>query len=286
MTESAVRPAGFGALVNAEWFALRRRVGVQVLVGVWALQVIVFAYLVLFIVYRSTAKTLPPTAAAHALAALLPAGSGSFIVGSLPFYGGPVMLCIGAIIASGDYRFGTLRTLLSRYPDRVSFLLARFTGMTLLMLAVSIMTMLLSILCSGIVAKIQGLPLDYPSAGRLIIGLGAIWLVATAWAGLGFLIGILIRNLAAAIVIGLAWTLIVENLLFGGLGSVVPALNSIRVILLSPSSGSLAYALGAQTNTPGVASTASGPVATLVLAGYVVLSALISAAVLRRRDIS
>jgi hypothetical protein len=158
--------------------------------------------------------------------------------------------------------------------------------MTLLMLAVSIMTMLLSILCSGVVAKIQDLPLDYPSAGRLLLALGAIWLVTTAWGGLGFLVGILTRNLAAAIVIGLGWTLIVESLLFGGLGSVVPALNSIRVILLSPSSGSLASALGAQTSTPGVASTASGPVAALVLAGYILLSALISAAVLRRRDIS
>lgn len=283
MTALPIRPVGFGALVNAEWFALRRRTGVQVLVGVWALQVIAFAYLVLFIVYRSTAKT---TASTALLTGLLPASTGSFIVGSLPLYGGPVLLCIGAIIGSGDYRFGTLRTLLSRYPNRVSFALARFTGLTLLMLAVSIMTLLLSILCSGVIAKLQGLPLDYPNAGALTLALGAIWLVTTAWSGLGFLIGILTRNLAAAIVIGLAWTLIVETVLFGELGSVVPALNSIRVILLSPSSGSLAYALGASTNTPGVVSTSSGPVATLVLAGYILLSALISAAVLRRRDIS
>jgi hypothetical protein len=154
------------------------------------------------------------------------------------------------------------------------------------MLAVSVMTMLLSLVCSGIVAKIQGLPLDYPNTGRLLLGLGAIWLVTTAWGGLGFLVAILTRNLAAAIVIGLAWTLIVETVLFGGLGSVVPAINAIRVILLSPSSASLAYALGAQASTPGVTSTASGPVATLVLVGYVLLCALISAAVLRRRDIS
>lgn len=283
MTDLAIRPVGFGALLNAEWFALRRRIGVQVLVAVWALQVIVFAYLVELVVYRSTAKTTTSTAV---LTGLLPASTGSYVLGSLPLYGGPVMLCIGAVIGSGDYRFGTLRTLLSRYPNRVSFTLARFSGMTLSMLAVSIMTMLLSLVCSGIVAKIQGLPLDYPNTGRLLLGLGAIWLVTTAWGGLGFLVGILTRNLAAAIVIGLAWTLIVETVLFGGLGSVVPAINAIRVILLSPSSASLAYALGAQASTPGVTSTASGPVATLVLVGYVLLSALISAAVLRRRDIS
>lgn len=274
MTQLA--PVGFGTLVNAEWFGLRRRTGVLVLTLVWAVQVIVFAYLVLFIVDRSTGQPLD---------SLLPSSTGSFIVGSLPIYGGPVMLCIGAIVAGGDYRFGTLRTLLSRYPSRAPFLLARFAAMTLVLLAVSAMTLLLSIVCGGVIALSQGLPLDYPGPGTLAVALGAIWLVTTAWGALGFLAGTLIRNLTAAIVVGLVWTLMVENLLFGVLGSVVPALGAVRVILLSPSSGALAAALGAR-GTPGVAPTASGPVAALVLLGYVVVGALVSVVVFARREIN
>lgn len=280
-----VRPAGFGTLVLAEWFGLRRRTGVLVMTLVWAVQVIFFAYLVLFIVYRSTEKTLSPVAAEQALRGLLPSSTGSFIVGSLPIYGGPVMLCIGAIIACGDYRFGTLRTLLSRYPARAPFVLARFTAMTVVLLAVSVMTLALSVVCSGVIASIQGRPLDYPGAGTLVVALGALWLVSTAWGAFGFLIGILLRNLAAAIVVGLVWTLLVENLVFGGLGAVVPALGSVRVILLSPSSGALAAALGAH-GTPGVVPTASGPVAVLVLLGYVVVCALISVVVFARREVN
>jgi ABC-type transport system involved in multi-copper enzyme maturation permease subunit len=280
MTEfvPTLRPAGFGTLVRAELFGLRRRTGVLAMTLVWAVQVIAFAYVVPFVVYRSTA-------APQALGSLLPSSTGDYIVGTLPIYGGPAMLCIGAITACGDYRFGTLRTLLSRYPGRVPFTLARFAAMTLVLLAVSVMTLALSLGCSGVIAGIQGRPLDYPGAGTLILALGAIWLVSTAWAAFAFLIGILVRNLTTAIVIGLVWTLLVETVLFGGLGAVVPAIGAVRVILLSPSSGSLAAALGSN-GTPGVVSTASGPVAALVLFGYVVLSALISVAAFRRRDIN
>lgn len=285
------RPAGFTDLVRAELFGLRRRPGVLLMSSIWALQVIVFAYTVLYIVYRTSGAELPPGDADQLITAVLPVSTGSFIVGSLPLYGGPVMLCIGAIISSGDYRFGTLRTLLSRYPDRSRFVVARFLGMATVMFGVAVLTLTLSLVCSGVIAGIEGRPLDYPGLGSLVVTLGAIWLVVTAWGAVGFALGTVTRSVVSAIAIGLVWTLMVENLLFGGLSAAVPVLDTVRMVLLSPSSGSLAYALGASpgtgsSGTPGVVSLVSGPVAVLVLAGYILLSALVAVSVFRRRDVS
>lgn len=284
-------PAGFTDLVRAEWFGLRRRPGVLLMTTIWGLQIIVFAYTVLYVVYRTSGAELPAGDAERLLTSVLPVSTGSFIVGSLPLYGGPVMLCIGAIISSGDYRFGTLRTLLSRYPDRARLLLARFLGTALVMLVASVMTLVLSLLCSGVIATAEGRPLDYPGPGELLLAFGAIWLVVTAWAAVGFALGTITRSVVSAIAIGLIWTLMVENLLVGGLSGSVPAMDAARKVLLSPNSGSLAYALGAapgsgSSGTPGVVAAVSGPVAVLVLTGYIVVSVLVAIGVFRRRDVS
>lgn len=288
ISEVETHPASFVDCVRAEWFGLRRRPGVLVMALVWSIQVMAFAYLILFIVYRSTGSDLAPADAEGMLGQLLPHSTGSFIVGSLPIYGGPVMLVIGVMVASGDYRLGTMRTLLSRFSNRTVFLAARFTGLVLVMLALSVLTMVLSLLSSGLVALAEDRPLDYPAPGSLLLAIGSIWLIVTAWASLGFALGSLTRNVGAAIAIGLTWTLGIETLLVGGIASVVPFLDAIRVVMLSPSSGSLASALGAQDGsggTPGVVSTVDGPVAAIVLVGWTAISALVALAAFRRRDV-
>jgi hypothetical protein len=150
------------------------------------------------------------------------------------------------------------------------------------------MTLALSLAGSAVIADVEGRPLAYPAVGSLAVTLGAIWLIAAAWGSVGFALGTLTRNVMGAIAIGLSWTLGVEVLLIGGLARAVPALEPVRDVLLSPSSGSLAAALGAPrgpNGTPGVVLTAPGPVAAAVLLAYIAVSVWVAVTVFRRRDV-
>ncbi|WP_129662957.1 hypothetical protein [Phytoactinopolyspora endophytica] len=60
--------------LQAELFSLRRRPGVWVLSGVWAFQIVFFAYIVFAIVYATQRDTVPADEADTMLSQLLPAG--------------------------------------------------------------------------------------------------------------------------------------------------------------------------------------------------------------------
>lgn len=275
--------------LRAELFALRRRPGVWILGGVWALQVIVFAYVVFYVVHRVQGPDMAPGQADGLLRQLLPESVGFKVLGSMPVYGGPVMLVIGVLIAASDYRWGTLQTILSRGGDRSGFLVGRFLGMTVVMAVIAVVSLVLSVVCSTVVAAAVGRPAVLPSVADLGVFLLAMTLVCTAWGALGFLLGQVTRNPATAIAIGLLWTLGLENGI-NGLAYALPALDGLRVLMLSANTGALAHALGAPTmaagGAPGVVDIVTGPVAVATLLGYAVVALAAGLAAFRRRDIA
>ncbi|MBM0274990.1 ABC transporter permease subunit [Micromonospora tarensis] len=262
-------------------FTLRRRPALRVLTAVWALQIICFVYLITYIVYRSVPGE-SPDELRQLLTSLLPASADRTVVGALPMWGGPVMLILGALVAGGDERWGSSRTVLARFADRTAFLLGRFLALVLVLLLLSVLTIALSALCSAAIAAAEGEAIRWPGPGRLAVALVSVWLIVTAWGAVGFTLALATRNLAAAIGIGLLWTLMVENLV-NGLGAVIPLFGAVGSILLSTSSGSVAAALGASGF--GVDPVTSGPVAAAVLAGYTVVALTTALVIFRRRDL-
>jgi ABC-type transport system involved in multi-copper enzyme maturation permease subunit len=255
--------------------------------AIWCAQIILFAYLVSYLIYRFVPH-LTAGQAARLHHALLPAQLGSQVLDSMPVYGGPVMLIIGALLAGGDHRWGTLRTLLARRPGRAEFLAGRAATMAAVMLAISVLSLVISGVCSTVIAVISHFPAGWPSAGSLLLHLAALWLICLAWAMTGFALAVLTRSLTAAIGIGLMWTLVVENIV-AGLSASVPALAELRKGLLSAATGSLAQALSGSavpSGVPGVASVVSGPVAALVLVLYVAAGFGAAVLVFRRRDVT
>ncbi|MDG4832117.1 hypothetical protein O7627_22810 [Solwaraspora sp. WMMD1047] len=273
--------------LRAELFALRRRPAVWIVAAGWTVQIICFVYLITYLVYRAVAAQ-PEGSGSDSgpiLADLLPASADHTIVGALPIWGGPVMLVLGALIAGGDQRWGTLRTVLARFADRTSFLLGRFLALALLLLALSVLTLAVSAASSVAVALVEGAAIRWPGPDRFLLALGSIWLICTAWGMVGFVLALATRSLTAAVGAGLLWTLLVENAVTG-LGGLVPLLGAVRTVQLSTSSGSVAAALGASGDGFGVAAVTSGPVAAGVLAGYVVLALLAALVIFRRRDLA
>ncbi|MFB9904880.1 ABC transporter permease [Allokutzneria oryzae] len=274
--------------LRAELFALRRRPGVLAMAGMWSTQVVVFAYLVPYVVYLTQGSAMAPAMAADLLSGLLPEGAHYYVAGALPTFGGPVMLVIGALLASGDYRWGTLRTILGRQSDRFAFLGGRFLSLLVALLPVAVVTLVLGLLSSGVIAAVSGGPANY-SPGSIVLELGALWLVMAAWGAVGFAIGVLTRSPVSAIVIGLLWTVLVENAVTL-LANVVPGLGLLSTVLLGNSSNRLAMGLGSEpitiTGAFGVSAPGTPLLAVVVLLAYVATGFAVSYAALRRRDVS
>lgn len=278
-----------GRYLRAELSALSRRPGVRIAVGVWLLQILVFAYVVQYTVYRAMGSELDPTQAASMVAALAPDLAGTYVAASLPGYGIPVFVVLGALVAASDYRYGTLGTLLARCPQRVTFLLARFGGLLVILAVTAVLTVLLGLAGGAVIATVEGgtLALD---VGNLVVGAAGVWLMAAGYASLGFTLGILLRNLMTASVVGIAWLVGVEMLLIGGLAGVLPVVDTIRTVLLTPNVGSLAAALdtGGVTSgqgLPGVGAVTDGWVAVLVIVLWIAVGIALAVRAFRRRDV-
>jgi ABC-type transport system involved in multi-copper enzyme maturation permease subunit len=273
--------------VGTELRAIRYRPGPKIMMAVWCAQIIVFAYLVSYLIYRFV-PSLSPAQAAQIHRALLPGQLATQVLDSMPVYGGPVMLIIGALVGGGDYRWGTLRTIIARYPDRTGFLLGRAGALTAVMLLISVVSLVLSGVCATIIALAGHDSAAWPSPGSLLAHLLALWLVCAAWGIAGFALAVLTRSVTAAIGIGLLWTLALENVV-GALAASVPALSDVRKVLLSAATGSLAKAMsgpGAAAGAPGVAPVVAGWVAVLILLGYVAAGIGVGLAAFTRRDIT
>lgn len=275
--------------LRAELSALSRRPGVRIAVGVWLLQILVFAYVVQFTVYRAMGAELDPEQAANMVASLAPELAGTYVAASVPGYGIPVFVVLGALVAAGDYRFGTLGTLVARCPHRVSFLLARYGAILAVLAVTAVLTVVLGLVSGAALTLLEGgsLRLDL---GNLAAGAAGVWLMSTGYATVGFSLGILLRNTMTASVVAIAWLVAVEMLLIGGLAGALPVADAARSVLLTPNVGSLAAALdhGGVTSgqgLPGVGAVTDGWVAVLIILVWTVVGLALAVRAFQRRDV-
>jgi ABC-2 type transport system permease protein len=130
---------------------------------------------------------------------------------------GVVALGLFAIAIGMEYSTGTLRNLLVRQPDRVRFLAGK-------LLALGSFTVLAAIVayCGALVTALILVPTHGASTSAWFTGPGIHSLLTTggnmllatlAWGILGAVLAILLRSSALAIGVGLAYALVVENLI-------------------------------------------------------------------------
>ena len=272
-----------GNALSAELYGIRRRGSFTAASIVWLLQIVLFAYVANYIV-SLTLTDIGEDALLAMRDSVLPAGVTGAVVGSLPMYGGPIMVILGALIGAGDQRSGMLRTVLSRYPERGKFMAAKLIALTLLIGIVMALTFVVAFACSTIIAVIEGAQWAAPPAVDLLAGFGSAWLIGTAWAVIGLAIATITRSLAGTIAIGLLWALVAEQIIHG-LASVAPALETVRGVLLSGASAVLAEGIGAGSGMPAGAPDLSAATGTGILFIWVVIGAIVSIVVFRQRDV-
>ncbi|MEV5692868.1 ABC transporter permease subunit [Micromonospora globbae] len=277
------------ASVRAAWFADRKRPAVWTVTLTWTALALVFGIGVPYLVHLTLAGDPEQAdAAASLLDGVLPGQLVTTGIGLFPLFGGAIVVILGALVVGNEYRWGTLNLIFTQRPRRWQVTAGHAVALCVLTLLLAVLTFAALAAVTTVIALVEGRALSLPSPGRLAAAVAAAWLICTAHAALGFLLAIAFRSTATAIAVGLVWTLVLENAV-SGLALVLSPLTAVRNLLLAPSSGALAGALGARSQfdggTPGVLESGNAALPVAVLLGYVLVTFGLGIWLTARRDV-
>ena len=270
--------------IAAELLILRKRAATWILLGIWTLLGVFFAYVIPY--------ALDPEDATGGIEQLLPRSLAGNLIAGFPFFGGVFALMLGVFAIGSEYGWDTLKTLFTQGPGRLRVVAAKLVALAVALVPFVVVLFAAGAVASFVIAQIENEPANWPSAWLLARTLAAGWLILAAWAAVGVLLGVLTRGTSLAIGVGILYALVIEGLLSAFADS-VSVLEPLTDVFLRANGYSLAAALGAsvdsiESNGPG---SFSGPFvgagqAVAVLAAFVAGLAVLSAALLRRRDVT
>src|SRR5918997_1501997 len=270
--------------VTAELLVLRKRAATWILLGIWTLLGISFAYVVPY--------ALDPEDATGGVGQFLPASLAGNLLEGFPFFGGVFALMLGVFAIGSEYGWDTLKTLFTQGPGRLRVFAAKLAALAIALVPFVLVLFAAGAVASLVIAQIENASVHWPSAWLLVRALGASWLILAVWAALGVLLGVLTRGTSLAIGVGILYALVIEGLLSAFTDS-VSVLEPLTSVFLRANGYSLATALGASTETIGSSGPGSfsGPFvasgqAMAVLTALIAAFAAFAALKLRRRDVA
>jgi ABC-type transport system involved in multi-copper enzyme maturation permease subunit len=215
------------------------------------------------------------------LSTLYPDNFVSNVVGAGYPLGAALLIVLGALIAGSEYSWGTVKTLFTQGPGRLSV----WSGRTIVFLAwTAFMTLILFAVgaaASVVVAGFEGHAIAWPAIADVAKGVGAIWLIFAVNGALGMALGVLLRQSAAALGVGIVYLLGVEIIVV----RFVDSLNSgaykwVGDLFVGQNSSALLQSLAHRT-----APSISAEQAVIVLAAYLIGLLVVAAALQSRRDV-
>ncbi len=187
---------------------------------------------------------------------------------------GLIALCIFASQTAQEYTHGTLRNLLVRQPRRLILLAGKFLAMCLFALISVILSAIVSVsLAFALSGKAKVATTAWSTSDArvgLIHTFVNVLISVIAFGTIGMILGLLLRSPISAISIGVAWLLVVEN------------------IIAATVKHSARWMPGSMTNTiaAGGDFNATYSHAMLVLSGYLAVGVLVASVLFRRRDVT
>ncbi|ADB33339.1 hypothetical protein Kfla_4304 [Kribbella flavida DSM 17836] len=275
---------------RAELLKLRKRSAVWVLFGAGLVLSLIFGYLLPYLGYV-TGDDNPQTDGvprSEVLRGMLPERVLDNTIGGFPVFAGALSLVLGAIVIGAEYTWGTLKTVLTQRPGRISVLGGQLLGL-FTMLAVWVLGIFAaSALCSIGVAAAENGTMNWPGPFDILQGLAGGWLVLAMWCLAGAVLAVAFRNVALPIGLGVVWILGVEALLAGVASSLLPDLEVLSDALPGANAGALVFSVTgmvAADAPPGVRDAVGGDRALLTLLAYSLVFIVLAALTTRRRDI-
>lgn len=277
------------ASLRAESIRLGRWPTFWIVLGVWILLNLTFAYLFNYLAYTSgesgaMADALPRDVL---LGQLMPAAVPEVFTQGMAMFGGALMLILGALAVGSGYGWGTWKTVFTQGPSRQAAVGGLLVGLIVVVIALVCVAFAVDLGAAALIAVSEGQPLVLPSLEQSVLGIGSGVAILTMWTMAGACIGALARGPALAVGLGLVWVLVVENLLRGVAGIFGP-IEAVTDVLPGTAAGSLAGALRTVDGpaTPGVLDILTRGESLALLAGYLLVFGGGTVWLMTRRDLA
>ncbi|MHB1391066.1 MAG: ABC transporter permease [Thermoleophilia bacterium] len=276
--------------LKAELLLLRKRTATWTLLGFWTALALLFTYLLPYYAFTSDLKFHGHVVGPALLITLLPQNLISEITSPFPFFGGTMVLILGALMMGSEFSWGTLTPVFTQRASRLKVFLSKMGALGLALIPFVLSVFILGLIASLLIAWREGQVIDLPPLLDLVKALGVTWMVLAAWATFGVLLATLSRGTALAIGLGIIYGLVLENII-SAFGTQIDLLASASNALLRTNSYSFIASLGVsiqgEAGPGGFSGTlVSGTQAFLFLGGYVILFIGVSAILIKRRDVA
>ncbi|MHB0867810.1 MAG: ABC transporter permease [Thermoleophilia bacterium] len=274
----------------AELLLLRKRSATWTLLGFWTALALLFSYLLPYYAFTSNLKFHGREVSPALLITLLPQNLISKITSSFPFFGGTMVLILGALMMGSEFSWGTLTPVFTQRASRLKVFLSKMIALGLALIPFVLSVFILGLIASVLIAWREGQVIELPPMLDLVKALGTAWFILAAWATFGVLLATLSRGTSLAIGLGIIYGLVLENII-NVFGTQIDLLASVSNGLLRTNSYSLISSLGASIQSeagPGGFSgtLVSGTQAFWVLGVYIILFIAVSAILIRWRDVA
>jgi ABC-2 type transport system permease protein len=201
--------------------------------------------------------------------------------------GAAMAIVLGALISGSEYSWGTMKTMLTQRPGRLTTWFGRVAVFAAWMGILTAILFLVGAASSVVVASFEGHAIVWPAAFDIVKGFGAIWLVLAVNGAIGLALGVLIRHSAAALGVGLIYVLAVEIIAVRFIDSLNNgAYKWIGDLFVGQNATALLQSFTSPAFGRAVPPSIGAEQAVLVLATYFVGLLVTSAALLRLRDIT
>ncbi|HZV48856.1 MAG TPA: hypothetical protein VFD49_03720 [Candidatus Dormibacteraeota bacterium] len=273
--------------IRAEWLKTRKRPAVWVLAGVLVSVLVAFGYALPWAVLSHPppgTRFGPGTSPTQLKQLLYPA---HFVGDALGGGGlaGPIALILGVLLVGSEYGWGTFKTILTQRPGRLHNLAARIVVLYATLVVYVLMVFAAAAGSSAVLALIDGAAIRWPGVWEVVRAMAAAVFIDGWWGLFGMAMAFLFRQSALALGLGLAYSFIIEGLVFNVLGALGSAVvRSVERFFPGQNAQALAASF---TSGPGATSATIGATeATLVLCLYCLAAVAVSALLLRLRDVT
>jgi hypothetical protein len=279
------------ASARAELLRLRRWPALWVMVGAWLLLNITFVFVFPYLSYRNGAGGFATGGVSRQqlLANVMPAHAPVAVIQGMPMFGGAIALTLGGLAAGSGYGWGTWKTAFTQGPGRLAVIGGTVAALAGVVVTVVVAAFAVDLGIASILATVEGQSIALPAAGDVARAFGGGILILGTWTLAGLAVGTLARSPALAVGLGVVWVLAVENLLRGA-STLLDWLQPVTDVLPGTVVGSLAAALGAtpvsEGGTPGVVTNLDGGLSVALALTYLVAFAVVTAVLVRRRDVN
>jgi len=128
--------------------------------------------------------------------------------------GGVFALIVGVLAQGSEYGWGTVKTLYTQRSGRLTMLFGKLGAVAVIVLVMVAGLFAVDAVASAVLATVDGKSLNFPAGDVIIKAIGAGFLIFGFWAVFGITLATLFRQSAMAIGLGLAYGLVVEQLIF------------------------------------------------------------------------